>query len=105
MLTLRNAIKELTKNNVFFQKIYILSSLEEHSEQVLGVHISNHAHFKDYKDGTLYIECDDYIWVTELKKMTRQIKKRIYEKLQINIEKIDIGIQKSNSGFRSSNSE
>lgn len=105
MLTLENAIKELSKNNAFFQRIYILSSLEEHSQQILGVHISKHAHFKDYKDGTLHIECDDYIWATELKKMTRQIKKRIYEKLQINIEKIDIGIQKSDSEFRSSDSE
>lgn len=88
MFTIKGLIKELSKVSPFFEKIYILSTLEETSEDILGEHISKHSKFTDYKDGTLYIECDDYIWATEIKKMSRQIKKRFIERLQLDVKNI-----------------
>ncbi|MFN6991618.1 MAG: DUF721 domain-containing protein [Fervidobacterium sp.] len=88
MLTIKLLIKELSKVNSFFEKIYILSTLEEASEEILGDHISKHSKFIDYKEGTLYIECDDYIWATETRRMSRQIKKKIIERLQLEVKNI-----------------
>ena len=62
MITLRKAIEELSRKNYFFEKLYILASLQEQSEAILGKNISNHCKFSEFKNGTLYIECDDYIW-------------------------------------------
>ncbi|MCX7654503.1 MAG: DUF721 domain-containing protein [Fervidobacterium sp.] len=95
MLNLRHAIKELSVKNTFFQKLYFITLLNENSQVILGNYISKHVYFKNYQDGALYVECDDYVWATELKKMTRQIKKRILEKLQIKIENIFIEVKQS----------
>lgn len=88
MLTIKDLIRELSKKSSFFERIYILSILGETSEDILGKHISKHSKFIDYKDGTLYIECDDYIWATEIKKMSRQIRKRFMQMLQLDVKDI-----------------
>jgi len=36
MITLRKAIEELSRKNYFFEKLYILASLQEQSEAILG---------------------------------------------------------------------
>ncbi|MGB9615012.1 MAG: DUF721 domain-containing protein [Fervidobacterium sp.] len=89
MYTIKNAIKDLSKSNPFFEKLYILSTLTEKSEEILGS-ISKHVKFVDYKGRILYVECDDFIWANELRKMTRQIKKKITAKIQMDIENIHI---------------
>ncbi|ABS60817.1 MULTISPECIES: DUF721 domain-containing protein [Fervidobacterium] len=88
MLTLKNAIKELSRTNSFFQKVYFLSILSEKSQEIFGQIIAKHIKFIEYKEGTLSIECDDCIWASEIRKMSRQIKKRIYNIVQIKVDKI-----------------
>ncbi|HCI29485.1 MAG TPA: DUF721 domain-containing protein [Fervidobacterium sp.] len=90
MVTLKKAIQELAKGNYFFEKIYILSSLDEQSEAILGDNIGKHCEFSEFKEGTLYIECDDYMWANELKMLKRQLKKKIREKLNFDIKDINI---------------
>lgn len=97
MVTLKNAFKELSKVNPFFERLYVLSILEEKSEDILGKSISKHLKFIDYKDGTLYVECNDYIWATEIKKLARQIKKRLFETLQLDIKNIITQVNQVNT--------
>ncbi len=95
MITLRKAIEELSRKNHFFEKLYILASLQEQSEAILGKNISNHCKFSEFKNGTLYIECDDYIWANELRMLKRQIKKKIHDKLKVTVDDINIVVESS----------
>ncbi|MEJ5258497.1 MAG: DUF721 domain-containing protein [Fervidobacterium sp.] len=90
MLTLRKIFSELALKDAFFKKIYILSQLEEMSEKILGANISKHCRFSSFEDGTITIECDDNIWTNELKKMKRQIKKRLEEHIKFPISDVKI---------------
>ncbi|HPT58224.1 MAG TPA: DUF721 domain-containing protein [Fervidobacterium sp.] len=95
MITLRKAIEELSRKNYFFEKLYILASLQEQSEAILGKNISKHCKFSEFKNGTLYIECDDYIWANELRMLKRQIKKKIHDKLKVTVDDINIVVESS----------
>lgn len=95
MVTLRKAIEELSKKNYFFEKLYILASLQEQSESILGKNIGNHCKFSEFKDGTLHMECDDYIWANELRMLKRQIKKKVHDKLNLMIDDINIIVKNS----------
>jgi predicted nucleic acid-binding Zn ribbon protein len=94
MLTLKRVFEDLAKQNDFFKKLLVLSTLEDKIPQILGVGISKHCTFKALEGDIVIIECDDYIWANELKKMKRQIKKRIEQSLNLTFQDIKIEVNR-----------
>lgn len=88
MLTLRNALEQLSRIDPFFNKLYTLSSLKEHETQILGEHIAKHCTFADYVEGRLIVVCDDFIWANEIRMLKRKLRKRILEMCKIEVHDI-----------------
>mgnify|MGYP001045520221 CR=1 FL=1 len=94
MVTLKKAFEDLAKKNEFFKKLLTLSTLEDRITQVLGSAIAKHCAFKSLEGDVIIIECDDYIWANELKKMKRQIKKKIEQAVGTNFQNIKIEVNR-----------
>uniref|UniRef100_A0A7C4RWV7 DUF721 domain-containing protein n=1 Tax=Fervidobacterium thailandense TaxID=1008305 RepID=A0A7C4RWV7_9BACT len=88
MLSLRNALEQLSRVDPFFNKLYILSSLKEHETQIFGEHIAKHCTFADYVEGRLTVVCDDFIWANEIRMLKRKLRKRILEMCKIEVRDI-----------------
>ncbi|AMW32762.1 Protein of unknown function [Fervidobacterium changbaicum] len=94
MFTLKKAFEDLAKSNEFFRKLLVLSSLQDETVQILGSAVSKHCTFKSFESGIVTITCDDIIWSNELKKMKRQIKKKIEQYLGITFSDIKIEVER-----------
>ncbi|GAB4306817.1 DciA family protein [Pseudothermotoga elfii] len=70
MLSFKDPLFKELKLRSFFQ--YELSSF-------LGESLARHCKFLQFKEGVLYLECDDPIWLTEANFMKRKIKDKINE--------------------------
>ncbi len=94
MNTLENIFKLLSKDNLFFKKVYILSHTDLLKE-IVGELFAKHCTFSDYNEGTLEIECDDNLWANELRYHSKKILKRLNDKLGNNtVKKLKINIKR-----------
>uniref|UniRef100_A0A832ITE8 DUF721 domain-containing protein n=1 Tax=Fervidobacterium pennivorans TaxID=93466 RepID=A0A832ITE8_FERPE len=94
MLTLKRVFEDLAKSNEFFRKLLIMSLLEDGTTQILGSAISKHCAFKNFDSGVVTVVCDDIMWVNELRKMKRQVKKRIEQHLGLAISDVKIEVER-----------
>jgi len=71
----------LSRKNSTFEQLrlrVILSDLKP----FLGESLARHCKFLELRDGTLYFECDDQMWLTQANFMRRKLKDRINEVLR-----------------------
>ncbi len=94
MLTLKKAFEDLAKSNEFFRKLLIMALLDDETTQILGSAVSKHCTFKSFDSGIVTIACDDIMWVNELRKMKRQVKKKIEQHLGLTVSDVKIEMER-----------
>lgn len=76
-------LRELAKKNLFIKNLYVSTLSREHFEDVIGKPFNEHCKVVMFKDGVIYIECDDQLFVTELNFFREKIREKLNDRLGI----------------------
>lgn len=80
MKRLKDVLESLTRSDPFFKQLKLRLVLSDLSS-VLGESLARHCRFVEFSNGTVLFECDNDVWLTEARFMTRKIVEKLNEKL------------------------
>lgn len=66
----------LSNKNEFFKELKLRIVLSD-LKSFLGESLARHCKFVEFRDGVIYFECDDPMWLTEANFMRRKLKEKI----------------------------
>lgn len=80
MKSLRDVFENLSKSDPFFKQLKLRLVLSDLSS-VLGESLARHCRFLGFSNGVVFFECDNDVWLTEARFMSRKIAEKLNEKL------------------------
>ncbi|KAF2958720.1 hypothetical protein AS159_03325 [Thermotoga sp. Ku-13t] len=80
MKRLKDVFESLTRSDPFFRQLKLRLVLSDLSS-VLGESLARHCRFVEFSNGTVLFECDNDVWLTEARFMSRKIVEKLNEKL------------------------
>lgn len=84
MKRLGEIFKDLSKKNPIFKKIYVSTLSKDYFSEVIGNPFNKNCKVVSYKNETIYIECEEQIYATELNFFREKIREELNNKLGIN---------------------
>lgn len=66
----------LSKKNEFFKELKLRIVLSD-LKSFLGESLARHCKFVEFRDGVIYFECDDPMWLTEANFMRRKLREKM----------------------------
>jgi len=95
MKKLGDVFKEVSRNNKLFRKLYVSVISKEEFSKIIGKPFNEYCKVTQFFNGTLYIECDDNIYVTELNFFKEKIGEELNKKIGFRaINKVMIKLRK-----------
>lgn len=80
MKSFKDVFESLSKSDPFFKQLKLRLVLSDLSS-VLGESLARHCRFLGFSNGVVFFECDNDVWLTEARFMSRKIAEKLNEKL------------------------
>ncbi|SHH45984.1 DUF721 domain-containing protein [Thermosipho atlanticus] len=81
MKKLGEVFKEVAIKNKLFRKLYVNTISKEEFSNMIGKPFNEYCEVTNFLNGTLFIECDDNIYVTELNFFKEKIREELNKKI------------------------
>ncbi|MEN3007570.1 DUF721 domain-containing protein [Pseudothermotoga sp.] len=80
MKRLSDVFENLSKSDPFFKQLKLRLVLSD-LPSVLGESLAHHCRFAGFNNGVVFFECDNDLWLTEARFMSKKIAEKLNEKL------------------------
>jgi len=81
MQRLNDVFKEFAKTNDVFKRLYVNVIAKDEFLKIIGKPFNEYCRVKNFYNGTVIIECDDNIYVTELNFFKEKIREELNKKI------------------------
>ncbi|MBO8139343.1 MAG: DUF721 domain-containing protein [Thermosipho sp. (in: Bacteria)] len=95
MQKLSDVFKELAKKNSMFRRLYVNMVAKNEFLNIIGKPFNEYCKVSRFSNGTVFIECDDNIYVTELNFFKEKIREELNKRIGFNaVNKILIKLRR-----------
>jgi hypothetical protein len=95
MQKLGDVFKDIAKKNNIFKRLYVNMVAKDGFFEIIGKPFNEYCEVKNFYNGTVFIECEDNIFVTELNFFKEKIKEELNKKIGFNaVNKVQIKLRR-----------